>query len=206
MNRRDFLQGVTLSSIVALNYGCSIKPLVKDKNKKLAIVYATKYGATKDTSLWIAKGLQREVDFFDIEQDSFENIVNEYDYFIIGSGVWIDGVHKDLIAFLKENKEELENKIIASFIVCGTSKKDKAGEERISQYFSRFHSEMIKKPLVSDFFGGRIIIEQLSKKDRTILENFYKKVLKREFKSWDKTQPYKAESFGKTFSQVLKTS
>jgi hypothetical protein len=39
-------------------------------------------------------------------------------------------------------------------------------------------------------------IEKLSEKDRKLLDNFYNNVLKREFKSWDRTDPEEAGKFG----------
>jgi hypothetical protein len=41
-----------------------------------------------------------------------------------------------------------------------------------------------------------LIIEKLSEKDRKLLDNFYNKILKKEFKSWDRTKPEIAEEFG----------
>jgi len=197
--RRDFLKvggAITLMSIGAFNFGCSIKPLVDGKGEKVALIYATRYGATKDTAKWIKKGIGRDIDLINIEDVSLTETVKQYDAFIFGSGVWIDGVHKDMLQFLEANKAELRNKIIASFIVCGTTGEDVKGEERIEQYFHKFHSVMELKPLLSEKFGGRLTIDKLNKKDRKLLETFYKKVLKREFVSWDRTEPKKAELFG----------
>ncbi len=196
MQRRKFLH-VILTSTAALSFGCSIKPLVEDKNKNIALLYATRYGATKDTANWIAEGIDRDIDLLNIEEVSLEDIANKYDYFIIGSGVWIDGVHKDLLIFLQNNKEELKGKIIASFILCGTTAKDVQGEARIEQYFHKFHASLDEEPQLSQYFGGRMIINKLNEKDRKLLQHFYKKVLKREFVSWDRTQPKEAKLFGR---------
>lgn len=201
INRRNFLKlssAVTLLSIGAFNFGCSIKPLVQDKDKKVALIYATRYGATKDTAQWIEHGLDRDVDLLNIEDISFSETAKKYDFFIIGSGVWIDGVHKDMLKFLKTQKAELKDKIVASFILCGTTNKDVQGEARIEQYFSKFHSSLDEKPSLNEKFGGRMIIDKLNEKDKKLLEMFYEKVLKREFVSWDRTQPDKARLFGKS--------
>ena len=201
IDRREFLKfatNITLISMAALNFGCSIKPLVEDQNKKVALIYATRYGATKDTATWIKKGVDRDIDLLNIEDISFEETARKYDFFIIGSGVWIDGVHKDLLRFLETQKNHLKDKIIASFILCGTTKKDSSGEKRIEQYFRKFHASLDKKPAMNDYFGGRMIVDQLNTKDKILLENFYKKVLKREFVSWDRTDPKKALLFGET--------
>ena len=195
MNRRNFL---ALSALGAFSFGCSIKPLVEDKNKKVALIYATRYGATKDTALWIQEGIERDIDILNIEEISFQQTAKKYDYIILGSGIWIDGVHKDMMTFLQSQKTLLENKIIASFIVCGTNAKDPKGEARIEQYFHKFHAPLEKEPHLSQYFGGRMIIEKLDKKDKLLLNTFYKKILKREFVNWDRTEPEKAKKFAKT--------
>ena len=205
-NRREFLKlssGAVLLSMGAFNFGCSIQPLVKDKDKKVALIYATRYGATKDTAEWIAEGMDREVDLLDIEKISFDQTAKKYDLFIIGSGVWIDGVHKDILRFLEMQKPLLKDKIIASFILCGTTGEDVKGNERIEQYFTKFHSPLNKKPPLNKKFGGRLIIEQLNEKDRKLLETFYERVLKREFVSWDRTEPQKADMFGKNTQEYI---
>jgi menaquinone-dependent protoporphyrinogen oxidase len=204
-NRRNFLKlgsALSLVTIAAFNFGCSMQPLVKEKNKKVGLIYATRYGATKDTAEWIAQGMNRKVDLLNIEDISADT-AKKYDFFIVGSGVWIDGVHKDVLRFLERNKVELKEKIIASFIVCGTTAKDEKGAERIEQYFTRFHSKMQEKPALNEYFGGRITIEKLNEKDRKMLEMFYKKVLKREFVSWDRTQSEKAQLFGRDGRKLI---
>ena len=198
INRRKFIKlgsSTLLLSIGAFNFGCSIQPLVKDK--KVALIYATRYGSTKDTAEWIVEGLDREVDLLDIEKISFSETAKKYDLIIIGSGVWIDGVHKDMLKFLETQKEHLKDKIIASFILCGTTSEDVKGDERIESYFKRFHSSLETKPALNKKFGGRMNIEQLNDKDRKMLEVFYERILKREFVSWDRTEPKKAHQFGK---------
>jgi len=126
-------------------------------------------------------------------------ILNKYDKFIIGSGIWIDGAHKRLMELLSTYTEQIQPKIIASFIVCGTTGEDHAGKARIEGYFERFHKPLDVKPALKRHFGGRMIIEKLTekdRKDRKLLDNFYKNVLKKEFVSWDRTKPEDAEKFG----------
>ncbi len=200
IKRRDFLKlssSITLLSIGAFNFGCSTQALVADKDKKIALIYATRYGATKDTAQWIKKGMSRDIDLLNIEEISFEETAKKYDLFIIGSGVWIDGVHKDILRFLETQKSELKDKVIASFILCGTTGKDVDGDKRIEKYFTKFHASLDTKPLLNEKFGGRMTIDKLNVKDRKLLEMFYQKILKRKFVSWDRTQPKKAKLFAK---------
>jgi menaquinone-dependent protoporphyrinogen oxidase len=198
MERRDFLLnlGILLTSASAYSFGDSIKPLIDEKKDKIALIYGTRYGATKDTAQWIAKGINKHVDILDIESIDLSATVQKYDKFIIGSGIWIDGPHKRLVELLSLHTRQMESKIIASFIVCGTTGEDEAGEKRIKGYSERLHQPLSVKPKIHRHFGGRLIIEKLSEKDRKLLDNFYNKILKKEFKSWDRTKPEIAEEFG----------
>ena len=197
MHRRDFLLtlGITLVSASAYSFGENIKEETQ-KSDKIALIYGTRYGATEDTAKWIAKGLGTSVDILNVETIHFDETVKKYDKFIIGSGIWIDGAHKRLTELLSTHTKEIESKIIASFIVCGTTGEDEAGGERIEGYFERFHKPLTIKPERKRHFGGRMVIEKLSEKDRKLLNNFYNKILKKEFVSWDRTQPEQAEKFG----------
>ena len=201
MDRRDFLltAGITLALASAYSFGNSIKLLIEDKSEKVALVYGTRYGATEDTAKWIAKGIDSNVDVLNIETIDFDKTIHKYDKFIIGSGIWIDGAHKRLMELLSTYTEQIQPKIIASFIVCGTIGEDDAGKVRIEGYFERFHKPLDVKPALKKHFGGRMIIEKLSDKDRKLLDNFYRKVLKKAFVSWDRTQPEMAEKFGNEF-------
>ena len=198
MERRNFLlgMGIALVSASAYSFGNSLKPLIDEKSEKIALIYGTRYGATEDTAKWIAKGVGDGVDVLNIETLYFDETVAKYDKFIIGSGIWIDGAHKRLMELLSTHTEVMESKTIASFIVCGTTGKDEAGKGRIEGYFKRFHKPLTVKPKIQRHFGGRMIIEKLSEKDRKLLDNFYTNVLKKEFKSWDRTKPKMAEKFG----------
>ena len=198
MKRRDFLfsTGIALVWASAYSFGNSIKPLIDEKSEKIALIYGTRYGATEDTAKWIAKGIGDDVDVLNIENIKFDETVKKYDKFIIGSGIWIDGGHKRIVELLSTHTEEMQSKIIASFIVCGTTGEDEAGKGRIEGYFKRFHKPLTVKPKIQRHFGGRMIIEKLSEKDRKLLDNFYTNVLKKKFKSWDRTKPEMSVKFG----------
>lgn len=198
MKRRDFLltASIALMSASAYSFGESIKQLMNDKANKIALIYGTRYGATEGTANWIVKGIGRSVDVLNIESIDLDETVHKYDTFIIGSGIWVDGAHKRLMELLSKHTDEIQSKIIASFIVCGTTGEDEAGKGRIEGYFKRFHQPLTVKPKIQRHFGGRMIIEKLSEKDRKLLDNFYKNVLKKEFVSWDRTKPEEAEKFG----------
>lgn len=201
ISRRDFLVKAAWS-LAALNFGCSLSGLIRD-GSRTALIYATKYGATKDTANWIRNGMGGEVDLLNIEDISFPGTAKRYDAFIIGSGVWIGGVHNRLLEFLTSQTEMLDGKILATFIVCGTDGGTESGKKRISGYFDQFHAPLKRMPHMSDYFGGRIIVEQLTEEDREALIKFYRTFLKSELTSWDRTEPDRAGLFGKDAARLL---
>ncbi len=202
ISRRGFLLKAAMS-LAALNFGCSISKLIGEAPGNTALIYATKYGATKDTANWIRNGINGEVDLLNIEDISFPRTAEGYDSFIIGSGVWIGGVHNRFVEFLTSQAEMLDGKVIASFVVCGTDGGTESGKKRINSYFEPFHAPLKKMPLLSEYFGGRIIVEKLTDEDREALIKFYRTYLKSELTSWDKTDPDKAERFGKDAARLL---
>lgn len=204
-SRRNFLRHsgqFALASVAAMNFGCAIAPQI-DREDRVAIIYGTRYGATWKTAFWISQGMNRPVDILDIEKISLKKTAQKYNKFIIGSGIWADGAHKKLIEFLTLYKPQVQNRLLAAFIVCGTTGEDEAGKQRIDQYLGNLLGPLDKKPALQAHFGGRMIIEKLNEQDRKMLENFYKKVLKREFASWDRTQPKEAAEFGTRMAEIL---
>lgn len=197
MQRRDFLLklGITFAYASAYSFGKSLEDGTEESGK-VAVLYGTRYGAAEDTAKWIAKGMGKHVDVLNIEKIDFVEILQKYDKFVIGSGIWIDGAHKRLMELLSTHTEAMQSMIIASFIVCGTTGENEAGKKRIEGYFERFHTPLTKKPGINKHFGGRMRIEKLSEKDRKILDNFYRNILKKEFVNWDRREPVKAKNFG----------
>ncbi len=140
-NRREFLIRAgkySVYSALALNFGCTVSKVIESEPeiietepKSVAVLYGTKYGSTGDTARWICEGIGNTSVPIDVETAFFPNIISQYDYFVIGSGVWTDGVHPELLDLLSMYKADVEGRIIASFIVCGTYPGTLSGKERI---------------------------------------------------------------------------
>lgn len=196
-SRRAFLKngGVFFALAGAYAFGRKISEGRK-KSQKWAILYGTRYGATRDTAKWIAEGMGGAVSLLDIEKMDSGSLAERYDRFVIGSGIWIDGPHKKLLALLKEEAESLSPKIAASFVVCGTSDRDEAGRKRIAGYLERLHAPLSEAPKLQRAFGGRMIIAKLNPRDRKLLENFYTNIIHKPFVNWNRTDPQKAKRFG----------
>jgi len=196
MKRREFIRasGTVLLAAGAFAFGKELGEGIGGKSA--AILYGTRYGATRDTAGWIAEGMGGAVKLYDIEKLSGAGELAGFRRLVVGSGIWIDGPHKGLLELL-EKHPELSRKVEATFVVCGTTPDSEAGRQRITGYFRRLHAPLPVEPSFHRAFGGRMVIARLSEQDRKLLENFYTRIIKRPFRDWDRTDPKGAKSFGK---------
>jgi len=199
-NRRKFLKDACQTSLqffVAFNLGCAIKETNGSaSNKATAIIYGTRYGATLDTAKWISKGLEDSVDLINIEKLNFKKALTTYEKFILGSGVWVGGVHARLKDFVSSHSDHLQNRVIASFVVCGSQNNTAAGRKQIKYYLAQINRPLNYEPQFVRQFGGRIEVDRLSEEDRDALSRFYKKYLNKELENWDRTNEMLANNFG----------
>ena len=94
-------------------------------NKKVLIVYDTRYGATEITSKDISNVLEEkgvDVDLINLKPLNIEQWPDpvQYDGIIVGSSVAMFRWKKKPKKFLKKNKKKFVNKILAVFVSCGT--------------------------------------------------------------------------------------
>lgn len=198
-DRRDFLNilgKTTVGMFMAYSFGCSMQ---SKSDSKLAIVYASRYGATSDTASWVAEGMGGDVTLLDIENVDFDRLVKEFDHLVLGSGVWTGGVHQRLKEFVATYSEQLQNKVLGSFVVCGSDGNTKSGRKRIAGYLAGINGPLLTLPEHVANFGGRLVLEKLSPEDRTQLTMFYQKYLQKELEAWDRTDPEKTKDYGRLF-------
>jgi len=82
-------------------------------NKKILIVYGTRYGSTEEISQEIAKTLGKkglEAELFNLGTDKPKNWpkLDDYDGVIFGTSLKINSWKKQVKTFLEKNKEKLK--------------------------------------------------------------------------------------------------
>ncbi len=211
VSRREFIKdsaSYALLCAAAFSFGCSVKeqaPKAEGKDgPKIAIIYATRYGATEDTARWMAKGMDQDVDLLNIATIDTDTVIEQYDAFVIGSGVWLGGVDKRITAFMEKYAQKLDKRLPGTFIVCGTQEESESGEKRIAKYFEQLHAPLKQPPVNHKAFGGRMVVEKLTEEDKKALEKFYRSFLKQELHDWDRTDPNTAYKYGKQLSARIK--
>jgi menaquinone-dependent protoporphyrinogen IX oxidase len=200
VERREFLKNLFrygLLTYSAFQYGCDISRMINKPHSRIAIAYGTKYGSTKETAFWIAEGIQADVDVINVEEANFNKGIENHDAYVLGSGIWIDGIHQDLRRFLVSKKTIIDGKVLATFVVCGSRDNTESGRMRIKGYLEQINNYLKTPPPYSCYFGGRLIIENLTPEDYEILEEFYRTYLNKEMESWNYMDREKTVEFGK---------
>ncbi|HJS55543.1 MAG TPA: flavodoxin domain-containing protein [Chitinophagaceae bacterium] len=126
------------------------------------VIYKGRYGATKQYAMWVGQELGLTV----ASADRFpENELPKYDYFIVGSSVYIDKL--EIKKWLKKHFNVLLSKKIFFFQVAGTPVSQK---EKREFYNKKDIPPAILNKAESYFLPGRMIMRNLSWLDKFMLK------------------------------------
>jgi len=187
--------------LCVLIVGAGLLSLVKgmeglNDEKRVVIIYGSRYGSTAQTAKWIAEGMEGIPKVMSAKEASATDL-SYYDLVILGSGIYSGQLQEDMLAFLAEKKGEVSRKITALFVVCGASGPNAQG------YLDMFAAECGITPILKRDFRGWLKKELLSPEDYQLLENFYKRG-NRPFENYDNTDKTKCIEFGKEIWEAIK--
>ncbi|HEY8969523.1 MAG TPA: flavodoxin domain-containing protein [Puia sp.] len=129
---------------------------------KGAILYSSRYGATRQYAEWLANELQWPLLLAD---NTTNKDLAAYDTLIIGSSVYIGRLLiKD---WLKKHNPVLGDKELSFFIVCATPASERQQQETIAR--TSIPHDLIGPENVF-FLPGRLTIDKLSWRDRLMLK------------------------------------
>ena len=89
---------------------------------RVLIGYGTRYGSTAETAEEMAKAVQEagaEADVVDLKKSAPSHPLQDYDLVVIGSGIQAGRWAKEPLKFIEKNLDELAQKRVAIFVVCG---------------------------------------------------------------------------------------
>ena len=138
---------------------------------KIAIIYASKYGATEKVSGSIADKLKgtNEVELFSLKKNPQPDI-GVFDTVIIGTSIYAGQASKKVKAFCKEHEALLLQKRIGLFI-CGMHPDE---VEREKELKNAFPEVLLKKSSATKFLGGAYLFEQMNFFERMIIKKIAK--------------------------------
>jgi len=133
-----------------------------NSSTKGAILYSSRYGATRQYAEWLAEELKWPL--LKAESITTQDLAS-YDTLLIGSSVYIG---KLLVkSWLKSHEPALRNKDLLFFIVCGTPASERQQQETIAR--TNILNNLLRKGNVF-FLPGRLTIRNLSWKHRFLLK------------------------------------
>ena len=189
MDRRTFLKSIVVGGGLTAFASSSgaLKLFPKQGKQKWAILFGSRYGTTRDASLWISEGMGGIADAFDARENpdlsTFESI-------IIGSGIYLGKIDHPLETYLARTSASISARIKALFIVCG------AGDSPRAQAFVDVLAKSchVKPPLIK-IFSGRITKRLLNTEDYKVQEEVFKR-RNQSFEDYDRLQRSDCLKFG----------
>jgi len=178
---------VSLFVALMIGLGVMIPQAQAEEPKDVVIIYASRYGSTARTAEWIAEGMEGKATVLSLKD---AGDLSAYKNVILGSGIYFDQLHPDMSAFLETRGEEVRNRLVAVFVVCGTP------PEQAQGYLDMFAEKCKAKPGLMKAFNGWIKKELLSPEDNKSLGDYYKSI-NEPFNNYDSTDKAKCLAFGK---------
>ena len=169
MDRRTFLKTIAvgggLTAFAANSHALKLFP--NPSTQRWAVLFGSRYGSTRDASLWISEGMGGIAEIFDARETpdllSFESIV-------VGSGIYKGKIDTHLAEFLTKTASSFSKRIKALFVVCG------AGDSpRAQPYVEGLVKACQAKPPLLKIFAGRITKRLLNEEDYKIEEEVFKR-------------------------------
>jgi menaquinone-dependent protoporphyrinogen IX oxidase len=153
-------------------------------SKKVLIVYATRFGATKSTAEEVAKTLKEtnfEVKVVNAKEEKIKDLT-EYDLVVVGSGLSNCSWGSEVEDFVKKHRNELASKKTALFVSSLKPVEEKAGKtEAVDRIQKIGLDDKIKKyqlkPIATAVFGGVVDYNQMNFLIRKSMELGYRSQL-----------------------------
>jgi len=189
MDRRAFLKSIMVGGGLTVfgSNSYALKFFPNSGKQKWAILFGSRYGSTRDASLWISEGLGGIADVFDARENPD---LSSFDYLIVGSGIYSGKIDQPLEAYLTRNSSLISNRIKALFIVCGS-----ADSPRAQTYVDLLAKFCQAKPPLTRIFSGRVTKKLLSMEDYKIEEAAFKR-RNQPFEDYDHLQRSDCLKFG----------
>lgn len=133
---------------------------------KTLIVYATKYGCTKDCAKLLKDRLTGEVTITTISDCRYN--LDQFDAIIIGGSVYMGKIQKSITNFCKKNEAILLQKKVGLFASCYTPTDTK------SYLNTLFPQSLLDHAICAALVGGRMDYEKMNFAYRKLFQSLKK--------------------------------
>ena len=169
MDRRTFLKTVLAAGGATLfaSKADALKLFPNPGKQKWAILFGSRYGSTRDASLWVSEGMGDIADVFDVRENPD---LSSFDAIIVGSGIYSGKIDPLLAAYLAKNGPAFSTRIKALFVVCGQ------GDTPTGRGFvDQLAKSCGANPSLTKVFSGRLTKKLLNAPDYKIEEEVAKR-------------------------------
>ncbi len=150
-----------------MSNGHAMKLFPNPGKQKWAILFGSRYGSTRDASLWISEGMGGIADLFDARENPD---LAAFDALMVGSGIYSGKIDQPLESYLARNAGSISSRIRALFVVCGSG-----GTPRAQAYVDALAKLCgVSSPLTKTF-PGRVTKRLLNPADYKVEEEVFKR-------------------------------
>ena len=146
------------------------------RNSKLRgtglIIFATKYGSTREYASLIAQKLDTEALR---ASEANSEMVSAADFIVLGSPIYAYSVLPEMEEFLEMERETLAGKPLAAFVVCGDARWNPNAGEGGNKNLEKLTRFLPSEPFAVAVLGGRMRMEELDEEDGPKIRAFRKR-------------------------------
>jgi len=155
MLRRKFVKYALggLSAMSLTNNLFALKFYPKSSDKRIAVLYSTWCGSSRDAAVWISEGMGGIADVFDIREKPDLAPISRI---IIGGSIRYGETSKELQNYIKENMKWLRGKVCGLFVVCGNMRRPISEEQRVKFIDNHLAKLCEVGNVPSRVFNGRV--------------------------------------------------
>jgi len=189
MDRRTFFKTMVAAGSLTLlipSPSQALRLFPRPSTQKWAVLFGSRYGATRDASIWISEGMGGIADAFDARENPD---LSPYDHIIVGSGIYLQKIDTSLQGYLSPNASRFSSRIRALFLVCG------AGDPRGQVFLDGLAKACGVKPPMTKVFSGRLTKRLLNAEDYKVEEDVAKR-RNEPYEDYDRLQRKDCLQFG----------
>lgn len=203
MERRHFLKiglaGFGAMALADSAWGLNYYPTASDK--KIAVLYGTWCGSSRDAAIWISEGMGGIADVFDVRENPDLKAI---DHIVIGGSIRMGVTRQELQDYITKNKSWLKAKVRGLFAVCGNGEKP-VGPEQTAMHIDNHLAKLCDVgSLPSRVFNGRITKSLMEPDTAKMMEESYPQIAGKPLTDYDFLKRSDCMAFGKEVLIAIK--